>query len=89
MAELQLLVRIASGDRDAFVDFYERFAPRVFGFLVRLLRERGDAEDVLQDTVATLWESFDQFVPGSNFLRVGSMRHLKKVAFFSDNFSPY
>lgn len=57
MADTPLLERIARGDRDAFVDFYEQFAPRVFALLMCRFRERHDAEDVLQETFWQVWQT--------------------------------
>ncbi len=39
-----------AGDRKAFQDIYEHFAPRVYNFLVRLSGSREEAEDSTQQT---------------------------------------
>ncbi|NNC74968.1 MAG: sigma-70 family RNA polymerase sigma factor, partial [Acidimicrobiia bacterium] len=45
------LVRLAHGGRDdAFAALYERYFPRVYDFLARLLGNRQEAADVAQDT---------------------------------------
>ncbi|CAM2157636.1 RNA polymerase sigma-70 factor, ECF subfamily [Paraburkholderia tropica] len=57
-----LLTRTAGGDSDAFVELYRRTSGRVFVFLVRMVFERSEAEDLLQDTYTAAWrraESFD------------------------------
>ena len=46
---VRLLGEIARGDRDAFARFYDLHAPLVHTFALRLLRERGEAEEVVQD----------------------------------------
>ena len=58
-----LIARIAAGDRLSFALFYDLHAPRVLGLLVRCLRHRADAEDVLQDTFHQLWRSAPQYAP--------------------------
>ncbi|MFQ5932041.1 MAG: RNA polymerase sigma factor, partial [Nitrospiraceae bacterium] len=50
-----LIQRIAQGDRDAFGHFYDRYAPLVFTFAVRLLGDRFDAEDLLQEVSLQAW----------------------------------
>ena len=56
-----LVSRIASGDREAFAQFYHRYAPRMLGLLTRRLRDRVDAEDALQDTFARVWVAAGEF----------------------------
>jgi RNA polymerase sigma-70 factor, ECF subfamily len=57
----RLLECIAQGDCQAFAEFYDQHAPRVFGLLVRLLGNRDDAEDTLQDTFWQIWRSADRY----------------------------
>lgn len=38
------------GDPDVFDEVYEAFRPRIFGYLLRLTKDRPLAEDLLQDT---------------------------------------
>ena len=52
-----LIARIAGGDHLAFAQFYDRHAPRVLGSLVRSLRHRADAEDVLQEVFHQVWRA--------------------------------
>jgi RNA polymerase sigma-70 factor (ECF subfamily) len=46
---------------------YTTVQGRVFAFLMMMLHNRGAAEDVLQETAATMWEKFDHFQEGENF----------------------
>ncbi len=50
-----LLARIRGGDGDAFAALYDRHAPRVLGLIVRLVGDRNEAEDVLQETFWQVW----------------------------------
>jgi RNA polymerase sigma-70 factor, ECF subfamily len=59
----ELIARIAAGDRLSFALFYDLHAPRVLGLLMRCLRHRADAEDVLQDTFHQLWRSAPKYAP--------------------------
>jgi RNA polymerase sigma-70 factor (ECF subfamily) len=59
-----LLNHIASGDRAAFAEFYDRQAPRVLALLLRLLGQRGDAEDVLQEVFWQVWSRAHQYDAG-------------------------
>lgn len=58
-----LLARIVAGDREAFGAFYDRHAPVLFGFCVRILKDARDAEDVLQETFVQAWRGAGRFDP--------------------------
>jgi RNA polymerase sigma-70 factor, ECF subfamily len=51
------------GDAEAFAAVYDRFAPRVYGLIVKLLGRGPEAEDVLQDTMTELWTNIDRYDP--------------------------
>ena len=60
----ELLRRIAAArDAEAFALFYDRFAAKVYGLLLKLLRNRTDADDVLQETFLQVWKQADRFDP--------------------------
>lgn len=59
----QLMVRIAGRDTSAFAALYDRHAPRLLGYLVRLLRDETEAEDVLQTAMLQVWRTADRFDP--------------------------
>ncbi len=63
MSDEELLAGVAAGDQRAFAQFYDRHAPRVLGLLVRTLRHRVDAEDVLQETFWHVWRNAAQYDP--------------------------
>jgi RNA polymerase sigma-70 factor, ECF subfamily len=50
-----LVRQMAAGDREAFSVFYDRYAPVVFPLILRIVRERADASDVLQ---GVFWEAW-------------------------------
>jgi RNA polymerase sigma-70 factor (ECF subfamily) len=52
----ELIRRMAAGDRDAFGRFYDRYAPLVFPLVLRIVRDRTDAADVLQDVFWEAWQ---------------------------------
>lgn len=62
-SDAELLGRIASGDREAFATLYDRYAPRAYGLLLRVLRNRADADDVLQETFLQVWRQAIRFDP--------------------------
>lgn len=50
-----LVARVALGDRLAFRQLYDATAPSLLGVAIRILRDRGRAEDVLQDAFVGVW----------------------------------
>jgi RNA polymerase sigma-70 factor (ECF subfamily) len=56
-----LLARITAGDRSAFGLFYDRHAPALFGFCIRILKDGKDAEDVLREAFVQVWRDAQQF----------------------------
>lgn len=63
LADERLLALVGAGDRTAFTVLYDRFAPRMFGLLVKLLRNRDHAEDVLQVVSLDIWRRADRYDP--------------------------
>lgn len=59
----RLLTQVAAGDERAFAELYRRTSARLFGVCLRMLRDRSEAEDVLQEAWTTAWHraaSFDR-----------------------------
>ncbi len=51
----ELMARTALGDRSAFSDLYDCTSAKLFGVLIRLLRDRSEAEDALQEVYVKVW----------------------------------
>ncbi len=60
---LQQILDIARGDRAAFGSFYDRFAPLVFSFAIRMLQQRAAAEDLLQEVFLQIWREAGNYNP--------------------------
>ncbi|MEP0848724.1 MAG: sigma-70 family RNA polymerase sigma factor [Phycisphaerae bacterium] len=58
-----MVQQVARGERDAFAAFYDRHARYALGLLVRLVRERAAAEDLLQETFWQVWRSAARYDP--------------------------
>ena len=54
-ADAELLSRVASGDRTAVDDLYERFRRPAFALARRVISDDTLAEDVLQDVFLSIW----------------------------------
>lgn len=58
-----LLVDVAQGDRAAFERLYRLASSRLFAVCLRLLPDRAEAEDVLQEVFTSIWHKAEQFDP--------------------------
>src|ERR671936_2997144 len=58
------LVRVAGGDRAALRLVYQDTSAKLFGVCLRILKDRSEAEDVLQDVYVTVWRKAATFDPG-------------------------
>ena len=57
------LAQIAGGDRAALKDLFDRTSAKLFSICLRILKDRGDAEDALQDVYVSVWHRAGTFDP--------------------------
>jgi RNA polymerase sigma factor (sigma-70 family) len=57
----ELLSRTGLGDRAAFAELYRRTSAHLFGVVLRINRDRGQAEDVLQEVYVNVWRAAGGF----------------------------
>ena len=77
----ELLERVARGDETAFARVYDLLAPRVFGLILRVLVNRAQSEEVLQEVFLEVWQSASRFAPnrGQGRSWVLTIAHRKAV----------
>ena len=68
----RLLGRCALGDRAAFRSLYDLAAPKLFGVALRILANRGDAEEATQEAFVRIWQRAGQFRSGRGSGQAGS-----------------
>ncbi len=61
--EIELLRRVAEGDREAFARLYDQFAGILFATALKILRDAKEAEDVLQDVFLQIWDKAKNYDP--------------------------
>jgi RNA polymerase sigma-70 factor, ECF subfamily len=59
--DVGLLQRIVARDTTAVAELYDRHSSLLFGVLMRILRNRSDAEDVLQEVFVRVWTRADTY----------------------------
>lgn len=61
--DVHLMGRVAARDEQAYERLFDRHAPVVLGLVVRILGDRGLAEEVLQETFLQVWQQADRYRP--------------------------
>jgi RNA polymerase sigma-70 factor (ECF subfamily) len=56
-----LMGRIARGDESAFAELYDLLAPTVYGVVLRIVRDRSQAEEVTQEAFVEVWRQAARF----------------------------
>lgn len=68
-------------DPRRFIQVFLENERRIYAFIVSILPNFNDAEDVLQETSLVLWQKFGQFQPGTDFVawacRIAQLEVLK------------
>lgn len=76
---------MADSDKtELFVQLITQFQQRVHLFILSLVPNRSDADEVLQETNLVLWRKFDEFQPGSDFLAWSFQVAYNKVKSFQE-----
>lgn len=81
-AELSVLLQaIGRGDREAFARFYDATSSRVYGAVLRVLRDRGFSEECVQDVYLEVWQKAPSFSPsqGSPAAWLVTMAHRRAI----------
>ena len=79
--EALLLGRVAAGDDgEPLVDLYRRYSARLYGLGLRLLGERGMAEELVQETFVRLWRSAGRYDPERGSVRTFLFTIARRVA---------
>ena len=63
LTDANLLNAIARQDEQALASLYDRYRLILFGLLMRILRSREEAEDVLQEVFLQVWRRASDFDP--------------------------
>ena len=61
-SDLEAMIgRIALGDRKAFSGLYDATSAKLFGVALRVLNNRSEAEDALQEVFVKVWNAADRY----------------------------
>jgi RNA polymerase sigma-70 factor, ECF subfamily len=76
-----LLRRVARGDREAFAAFYDLTKTRVYGLVLRVLRDSGYSEETTQEIYLEVWRAASQYdsAKGSALAWLLTMAHRRAI----------
>lgn len=83
MSEEDLLLRLQSGDHEAFEQLYRNYAPKLTAKLLPLIRDTELASDILQDLFVKVWQQRANIDPAKSF---GGYLHTIAVNMVKDKF---
>jgi len=63
----ELLQLIQKDDKIAFYNLYERYSKRLYGFVLRYIKQKSDAEEIVQEVFIKIWESRSKIDVYSSF----------------------
>jgi len=59
--DAELVRRMSRGDKSACAELYDRFSRPLYSLALRILNDRSEAEDVVQEVFLSLWEKAEAF----------------------------
>lgn len=79
-----LIDAVARRDQGALAELYDRHCRLVFSLALRILKDRGEAEDVLQDVFVRVWDRADKYdaalgTPSAWLARIGRNRAIDRL----------
>jgi RNA polymerase sigma-70 factor (ECF subfamily) len=82
--DIALLERIVARDERAVADLYDRHSRLLYGLILRILRDRGEAEEVLQEVFVLVWTRAETYnialgSPAAWLVRVARNRSIDRL----------
>jgi RNA polymerase sigma-70 factor (ECF subfamily) len=77
----ELMVQLQGGVNDALALLFERYQRLVFSIVLKIVRDRGEAEDVTQNVFLEIYRSVAQFDPAKGTLKIWLLQFAYHRAF--------
>lgn len=75
LADEQLMAQLKEGRHDALAVLFDRYHRLVFSIALRFVRDRGEAEDVMQNVFFEIFRAVTQFDPSKGSTRVWILQY--------------
>ena len=81
LTDEQLMVLLQEGVNDALAVLFDRYQRLVFSIALKIVRDRGEAEDVMQTVFLEIYRSVAQFDPAKGTLKIWLLQFAYHRAF--------
>ena len=61
--ETQLIKNLKNKDATALSALYDKYSGAIYGVIIRMCKDEGQAQNILQDTFLKVWEKANQYNP--------------------------
>ena len=61
MTDAEIIEQVQARQSWAFAELYDRYAPRLYGLVLRMLKDESHASDALQDVFLLIWRNIRHF----------------------------
>jgi RNA polymerase sigma-70 factor (ECF subfamily) len=83
-ADVTLIERVVKRDAQALGELYDRHRRLLFGLILRILRDRGEAEEVLQEAFVQVWTRAETYsavlgTPAAWLVRIARNRAIDRL----------
>ena len=75
--DVELAIELARGGREALAELYDRHSPAMLGLGLKLLRDRGEAEEILHDVFLEAWKRAGDYDPSRGSVRTWLMLRMR------------
>ena len=58
-------------NQDTFIRLFTKHQSQIYGYIVSLIANLDDSDDIFQDVASSMWHNFDKFKPGTDFTAWG------------------
>lgn len=68
LTDLELISRLKTGDHAAYTEIFERYSSVLYGHAYKKLRNKEEAQDIVQEVFTVLWARREDLAIGSNVI---------------------
>jgi len=84
-ADISVIDRVVARDPSAIAELYDRHSRLLFGLILRILKDRSEAEDVLQEVFLLVWTRAETYraalgSPAAWLVRIARNRAIDRMA---------
>lgn len=80
LSEQELVTRLQSNEMKALETLYENYKGAIFGCILRLVKEKAAAEEILQDVFVNIWQNIGQYDSSKGRLFTWMLRIARNLA---------